>query len=88
MTYFHACKGLMTFDKLSQIIDKYNIPRSVVLMSDSGWECDPTEMCGVRYSAEDQVIIFTQDNGAKSGSELLHVDYYYNNHLCQNLTLD
>ena len=89
-TYFHACEGKMTFDKLSQIIDKYNIPHSVVLLSDSGWECDPTEMCGVRYSVADNTLIFTIDNGYETdnGSKIMRfVDYYYNDHLCENLTL-
>ena len=89
-TYFHACEGEMTFDKLSQIIDKYNIPHSAVLLSDSGWECDPTGMRGVRYSVADNTLIFTQDNGYETdnGSKIMRfVDYYYNDHLCENLTL-
>ena len=38
---------LMTFKELQSLIEKYNIPEDVHLTSDSGWECDATEMNGV-----------------------------------------
>lgn len=37
----------MTFDILQKIIKENNIPSNVHLTSDSGWECDATEMNGV-----------------------------------------
>lgn len=52
---------IMTFEILSKLIDKYNIPKNVHLLSDSGWECDATEMCGVYYNEKQNVIIFTQE---------------------------
>lgn len=50
----------MTFEKLSKIIEVNNIPKNVELLSDSGWECDPTQMDGVYYNARMNRIIFTQ----------------------------
>lgn len=51
----------MTFEKLKELIEKYKIPSSVTLLSDSGWECDETEMDGVFYNKKENHIIFTQD---------------------------
>ena len=51
----------MTFEKLKELIEKYNIPSNVKLLSDSGWECDETEMDGVFYNEEENHIIFTQE---------------------------
>ena len=50
----------MTFKKLKDLIDKYNIPEDVILQSDSGWECNETEMDGVYYNPTENIIIFTQ----------------------------
>lgn len=50
----------MTFEKLKKAIDKNNIPYNVHLQSDSGWECSETEMDGVYYSREKNLIVFTQ----------------------------
>lgn len=52
---------IMTFEKLNNLIDKYNIPKDVHLLSDSGWECCETEMCGVYYNEKENVIIFTPE---------------------------
>ena len=52
---------IMTFERLNNLINKYNIPKNVHLLSDSGWECSETEMCGVYYNKEQNVIIFTQE---------------------------
>lgn len=51
----------LTFEKLSNIIEKYNIPNDVHLMSDSGWECDATEMNGILYNEKENIIVFKQD---------------------------
>lgn len=50
----------MTFKKLQDLLEKYNISNDVELLSDSGWECDETEMNGVYYNEKDNHIIFTQ----------------------------
>lgn len=52
---------IMTFEKLNNLINKYNIPKNVHLLSDSGWECNETEMCGVYYNKKENIIIFTQE---------------------------
>lgn len=50
----------MTFQQLSYLIEKHNIPYNVHLLSDSGWECDATEMDGVFYNKKENEIVFTQ----------------------------
>ena len=51
----------MTFAKLAELIKENDIPEDVTLMSDSGWECDPTDMDGVWYCASENTLIFTQE---------------------------
>ena len=53
----------MTLEKLNKIVKKNNIPENVLLMSDSGWECDPTDMDRVYYNSELNTIVFTQECG-------------------------
>ena len=60
----------MTFKKLKQIFIENNIPENVILKSDSGWECDPTDMDGIYYNKEDNIVVFTQG-------------YEYNNYASQ-----
>ena len=71
----------MTFAQLNELIKKHNIPVDVHLLSDSGWECDETEMNGVWFNRERNEIIFTQGDflepkhskyGKIPGWELLH----------------
>jgi len=31
-----------------------------IILSDSGWECDPTDINGIYYSKKANVLIFTQ----------------------------
>ena len=50
----------MTIKQLNDIIQQYNIPEDCRLMSDSGWECDPTYMDAAFYSKKYNTIIFTQ----------------------------
>lgn len=50
----------MTFKKLKELIEKYEISEDVVLRSDSGWECGPTDIGGVWYSWKNNEIILTQ----------------------------
>lgn len=51
----------MTFHALKQLLEKYNIPDDAKLMSDSGWECDATNMDGVYYNSKKNIIVFTQN---------------------------
>ena len=50
----------MKLNKLLELISKHNIPEDVLLQSDSGWECDATDMDGVYYNRKLNVIVFTQ----------------------------
>ena len=50
----------MTYEQLSNIIINNNIPTNVRLMSDSGWECDPTDMNGIYYNRKNNIMVFTQ----------------------------
>lgn len=59
----------MTMEFLEWIIEEYNIPKDVHFMSDSGWECDPTEMNGVFYNRQSNTIIFTQSGTSDRGYE-------------------
>ena len=52
----------MTFEYLSEIVQQYNIPHNVRLMSDSGWECDATDMNGVLYNEKENIIVFVQNS--------------------------
>ena len=50
----------MKLNTLLKLINKHNIPDDVLLRSDSGWECDATDMDGVYYNRKLNVIVFTQ----------------------------
>ena len=50
----------MKLNKLLELINKHNIPDDVLLQSDSGWECDATDMDGVYYNRKLNIIVFTQ----------------------------
>lgn len=67
----------MIIEKLEEIMTEHNIPKNVKIMSDSGWECDPTNMDGVWYNSELNLIIFTQ-NYDKNYIE--HLCYRYRNY--------
>ena len=62
---------MMTFAKLNKIIEENHIPHDVKLMSDSGWECDATDMDGIFYNREKNEIVFTQST----------MKYNYDEHL-------
>lgn len=55
----------MTLKILYNLIEKNKIPMSTKIQSDSGWECDPTDMDGVYYNEKEGLIIFTQDDSIK-----------------------
>ena len=50
----------MTFQELNKLIKDNNIPYDVKLLSDSGWECDPTDIDGVYYNRKENHLVFTQ----------------------------
>ncbi len=50
----------MTIAEFEKIIKKCNIPEDVVMLSDSGWECNETDMDGIWYNEEEKQIVFTQ----------------------------
>lgn len=50
----------MTYELLTRIIEEHNIPKDVKMMSDSGWECEETEMNGIFYNEKENTLIFTQ----------------------------
>ena len=58
----------MTYAKLKEIFEENGIPDDARLMSNSGWECDETDMDGIYYNSTENVIIFTQE-GRDSDSE-------------------
>ena len=68
----------MTYNLLSEIMNQYNIPGNVHFMSDSGWECDATEMNGIYYNRKTNTIVFTQVYAKKYSDsdewELLYID--------------
>lgn len=66
----------MTFRKLNDIIKKNTIPENVRLLSDSGWECDATDMDCIYYCKDANELVFTQwdrsDYSEKSEYERLY----------------
>lgn len=60
----------MTIKKLNEIFNYYNIPETATLTSDSGWECDATEMNGVYYNKKLNTIVFTQTEEYSDYNEL------------------
>lgn len=50
----------MTFSVLKKVFEDNHIPEDALLMSDSGWECDPTHMDGIYYNQKTNVVVFTQ----------------------------
>lgn len=51
----------MTYRLLKCLIEDNGIPMDVKLMSDSGWECNATEMDAIYYNSGTNTLIFTQD---------------------------
>lgn len=49
-----------TLKTLNDLCAKYNIPEDVQLWSDSGWECNRTEMGEAYYNEKLNIIVFTQ----------------------------
>ncbi len=51
----------MTLELLNKICEQNNIPSDVRLTSNSGWECDATEMDGIFYKRNENTLEFTQE---------------------------
>lgn len=51
----------MTFSTLHKLLVKHAIPADVKLMSDSGWECNATDMDGIWYNRKENILVFTQE---------------------------
>lgn len=68
-------KGL-TFKKLKEVIEEHNIREDVLLESDSGWECEPTNLGDILFSAKENRIIFLQPGDLKyKDDEFLNTNY-------------
>lgn len=52
----------MTVNEFDDKIRKNKVPGDAVIMSDSGWECDPTDCSRIFFDEENNVIVLTQDN--------------------------
>lgn len=50
----------MTFKELQALIENNNIPHNVKLLSDSGWECSPTDIEVGYYNKKANHLIFTR----------------------------
>ena len=59
----------MTIGELTKIVKDHNIPADATMLSDSKWECSPTDMDGIYYNKKYNELMFTQ-NGDK------YDDYY------------
>ena len=67
----------MTFELLQRIIDENNIPHDVTLRSNSGWECDATEMDGIWYHRQDNIIHFTQSGYPNTDEQINGFELLY-----------
>lgn len=50
----------MTLGKMLDILNRNNVPKTAILMSNSGWECSATHMDGIYYNRDLNTVIFTQ----------------------------
>lgn len=64
----------MTIEKFLSLLSE--VPDDATMLSDSGWECGPTDMDGVFYNKEKNEITFTQgywhDVGNHIGEKCLY----------------
>lgn len=51
----------MTVEEFIKRIDNAEVPYNATILSDSGWECDPTECSRILFDQEDNVIVLTQE---------------------------
>ena len=50
----------MTHEKMTEIRDRNGVPGNARLMSNSGWELGATDMDGIIWNPEENVIHFVQ----------------------------
>ena len=50
----------MTYAKLKEILERNHVPDEVRLMSNAGWELCATDMDGILWNPEENVIHFVQ----------------------------
>ena len=50
----------MTLEKMKEIMDRNGVPGNARLMSNSGWELGATDMNGILWNPEENVIHFVQ----------------------------
>ena len=73
----------MTIGEFSKLIKDNNIPEDAIMLSDSGWECGPSDMDGIYYSEGKNEIMITQEGNK--------YDRYYDNeewHLIHSIKND
>lgn len=75
----------MTYGMLKKVFEENHIPEDAILMSDSGWECDPTHMDGIFYNKEVNVVVFTQDSRYEYDYEEEPWQLLYRSNLCEEL---
>ena len=56
----------MTFEKLALLIERYNIPHDVEILSDSGWECNATNMDGIYYPKKKKQLYSLREQEEKN----------------------
>ena len=54
--FTHECEAL----KMKEIMDRNGVPGNARLMSNSGWELGATDMDGIIWNPEENVIHFVQ----------------------------
>ena len=53
----------MTIGMLNRIIENFHLPPDTEIQTDSGWECDPTEVDMVYYNSKTKVLMLTRRCG-------------------------
>ena len=48
----------MRLKELYEIVERNNIPKDVILQSDSGWECNETDMDIIYYNKKENKLVF------------------------------
>lgn len=57
----------MTIELMLRILDENNIPKTANMLSNSGWECNATEMNGIYYNDSTNTLMFTQGDFGETG---------------------
>lgn len=55
----------MTVAKFNELLKQYSIPEDAIIMSNSGWECGPTDPDGVFYEESTNTITLGQGTRAE-----------------------